>query len=208
MKINSQHEFIEKELDTRLLLTPYRYQTNWHVITGASCSGKTTLINLIENNGFKTIPEVARQYFEGELARGHKLEAIRSDRAALTIQIYHRWAKSLSEFCPDEFLFFDRGLPDAFAFFRYAGMDPNEILLDCLNYRYASVFMLDRLPYLKDGVRAGDDQYAEYLDEWIYCDYRSLGYEVVRVPVLPPEERLALVLTSLYEQGFLKKPDG
>ena len=68
MKINSQHEFIEKELDTRLLLTPYRHQTNWHVITGASCSGKTTLINLIENNGFKTIPEVARQYFEGELA--------------------------------------------------------------------------------------------------------------------------------------------
>jgi predicted ATPase len=32
-------------------------------------------------------------------------------------------------------------------------------------------------------------------------DYSALGYNIVRVPVLPPEERLAFVLERLSEQG-------
>ena len=32
-------------LDPALLSTPFKIQTNWHVITGAPSSGKTTMIN-------------------------------------------------------------------------------------------------------------------------------------------------------------------
>ena len=35
------------ELDPDLLSTPFGVQTNWHVITGAAGSGKTTLIDLL-----------------------------------------------------------------------------------------------------------------------------------------------------------------
>jgi predicted ATPase len=63
--------------------------------------------------------------------------------------------------------------------------------------------MLNRLPYQKDGVRAADDATAAYFDSWMSRDYRSLGYNAIRVPVLPPEERLAFVLERLTERGEL-----
>lgn len=39
-----------------------------------------------------------------------------------------------------------------------------------------------------------DDALSGFLDEWHTRDYTAMGYNIVRVPVLPPEERLAFVL--------------
>jgi hypothetical protein len=80
---NPQHSFRTTKLDPALLSTPFGVQTNWHVITGAPCSGKTTLIDLLTDKGFLTVPEMARQYFEKELARGRTLDEILENEAAL-----------------------------------------------------------------------------------------------------------------------------
>ena len=199
---SSQQDFKATELDPDLLSTPFRVQTNWHVITGASCSGKTTLIDQLTDHGFRTAAEVGRLYIEKELAAGRTLEEIRADRAAFTRRLYDMMIKRERVLPADEVAFLDRGLPDAFAFYRIAGMNPNDILGDCFQNRYASVFMLDRLPYQQDGVRAGDDESAAYFDEWMWRDYSAVGYPVVRVPVLTPEERLAFVLERLPEHGL------
>ena len=193
----SQSDYRNTELDPELLLTPFKVQTNWHVITGTSCSGKTTLIDQLSNEGFQTVQESGRQYFESELAKGRTMDEIRRDRSTFTRQVYAMMLEREHILQPAEFIFLDRALPDAFAFFRFAGINPNEILSDCFQNRYATVFMLDRLTYQKDGIRAGDDMYAETFDLWMSRDYRALGYNVVRVPVLPPEERLAFVLERL-----------
>ena len=195
----SPHKFRDIELDLELLLTPFKVQTNWHVITGASCSGKTTLTDQLADQGFSTVPEAARIFIKQELAKGLTIEEIRHDQAALTRQVYDMMLIRESRLHPGELAFLDRALPDAPAFYRLAGMDPNEVLPDCFQYHYTSVFMLDRLPYQLDGVRAADDPTAEYLDTWIKRDYKSLGYNFVRVPVLPPEERLSLILERLTE---------
>jgi predicted ATPase len=200
---NPRDIFRDAELDPELLSTPFRVQTNWHVITGTSCSGKTTLIDQLAKNGFQTVPEVARKYFEREFGKGRTIDEIRQDRATLTRQLYDLMVRSEQGLRSDEFAFLDRGLPDALVFYRYAGMNPNEILTDCIKNRYASVFMLDRLPYQRDGVRVADDITAAYYDAWMSCDYSALGYNIVRVPVLLPEERLAFVLERLSEQGLL-----
>jgi predicted ATPase len=62
--------------------------------------------------------------------------------------------------------------------------------------------MLNPLPYEEDGARFEDASIVGYLDEWHTRDYSALGYDVVRVPVLAPEERLAFVLERLPEQGL------
>jgi predicted ATPase len=172
-------------------------QTNWCVITGAPCSGKTTLIDQLAEKGYRTVPEAGRQYFEGEIAKGRTIDEIRADPAAMTRQIYALMLEQEAALHPEETVFLDRGLPDAPAFFRIAGMDPNETLSDCTQHRYAAVFLLDRFPYHQDGVRTADDETAEYFDSWMERDYRALGYEVIRVPVLPQKERLAFVLERL-----------
>ncbi|MCB0776559.1 MAG: AAA family ATPase, partial [Chitinophagaceae bacterium] len=39
-------------------------KTNWHVITGGPSTGKTTVINLLNERGFKTTIEHARHYID------------------------------------------------------------------------------------------------------------------------------------------------
>ena len=204
----SHSEFWDIKLDPDILITPFREQTNWHVITGASSSGKTTLIDQLASKGFRTFPEAGRQYFERELAKGRTIDEIRKDRAAMTREIYDLWLLCNEGLRSADVTFLDRGLPDALSFYRFAGMDPNEILSDCFQHRYASVFILDRLPYQQDGIRGGDDTSAAYFDIWMERDYSALGYKIIRVPVLPPEERLEFVLEKLADDERKKQTTG
>jgi hypothetical protein len=62
------------DLDPRILSTPLRVQTRWHVITGAPSCGKTTLIRDLADRGFATVPETARRHMEAQLAQGRSIE--------------------------------------------------------------------------------------------------------------------------------------
>lgn len=184
-------------LDPGMLARPFRVQTRWHVITGAACSGKTTMITQLAALGYGTVAETGRQYITRELAKGRGLADIFSaadERAMFEMQ--RAVEQTLS---PDVTLFLDRGLPDSLTFFRLTGQDPNPIVPACRLRRYASVFILDRLPFRPDGVRLDDDAQGDFLDTWLARDYAALGYDVVRVPVMPPAVRLDVVLAYLRE---------
>jgi predicted ATPase len=200
---NPQHIFRTTKLDPDLLSTPFGVHTNWHVITGAPCSGKTTLIGQLAGKGFRTVPETARLYFEGEMAKGRTIDDIRENGVAVErglIDMQLRFERGLQA---TEIAFLDRGLPDSLTFCRPAGLNPNEIVSECFHHRYASIFLLARLPIQQDDVRIEEDVIADLLDEWLARDYSALGYGVVRVPVLPPQERLEFVLGKLSEQGLI-----
>jgi predicted ATPase len=196
-----QYGFRTTELDPDLLSTPFRVQTNWHVITGAPCSGKTTLIDQLADKGFQTVPEIARLYMEREMARGRTIDEIREDEATergmedMQLRIEHGLRAI-------DVVFLDRALTDSLTFRRLAGLNPNEVLAECFHHRYASIFVLDRFPVQQDSIRTEDDATAGLLDEWLARDYSTLGYNVVRVPVLSPQERLAFLLERLSEQGL------
>ena len=202
MDDNSQHDFSTTELDPDLLSTPFRVQTNWHVITGAACSGKTTLIDLLADRGFQTAPEIARQYLDREMGKGRTLDEIFEDASTepgiedMQLRLEHGLRAI-------DVVFLDRALPDSLTFRRLAGLNPNELLADCFHYRYASMFLLDRLPFQQNGARIEDDAIAGLLDEWLARDYSALGYIVVRVPVLSIKDRLAFILERLSEQGLI-----
>jgi predicted ATPase len=192
-----QHDYRFTELDPDLLSRPFRAMTNWHVISGSVCSGKTTLIDQLAGRGFQTVPEPGRQYFEREMAKGRTIDEIRADPVALTHCLIDIMLNIEHGLRANDLLFLDRAFPDALAFSRVYGLDPNEILVDCFHHCYASVFLLDRFPVEQDGVRTEDDASADLLDEWLARDYSALGYSVVRVPVLPRQERLEFVLEKV-----------
>jgi predicted ATPase len=203
MNASSLHDVRATELDPDLLATPFGVQTNWHVITGGACCGKTTLIGLLADRGFQTVPEAARQLMEKEKARGRTIEEIFEDGAAFERVLKDFQQEIEHRLCATDVVFLDRALPDCLAFFRFFGLDPNEILAECLHHRYASVFVLDLLPLQLDGARIEDDTFTVVLDELLVRDYDALGYHVVRVPVLSLQERLEFVLERLSEQGLL-----
>ena len=198
-----QPDFRAIELEPDLLTTPYRIHTNWHVITGAPSCGKTTLINLLADKGFQIAPEGARLYMEKEQARGRTLEEMRSNVADLQCIFKDIQLEIERGLQANECVFLDRALPDIMAWYRVFGLNPNEFLRECFHYRYASVFILDRLPLHHNGVRYNDATLQSFTDEWHARDYKALGYSITRVPVMPPEERLAFILRVLSEQGLM-----
>jgi predicted ATPase len=191
---SSQRGVKDTELALDLLSTPFEIQTNWHVITGAPSCGKTTLIELLAGKGFRIVPECARQYMERELAEGRSVEEIHKDAATLQRTIANLQLRTEGGLRSTDVLFLDGALPGSLAWYRCFGLNPNEILPYCFRHRYASVFVLDLLPHQADGLRFEDESMSKYLDAWIERDYIALGYEVVRVPALAPEERLAIIL--------------
>ena len=91
------NDYRYSELDPDLLSMPFRVHTNWHVITGTVCSGKSTLIDQLADKGFQTVPEPGRQYFEREMAKGRTIDEIRANPTALVrtlidimLEIEHR----------------------------------------------------------------------------------------------------------------------
>jgi len=199
-----KYQYLTTELDPNLLSINYRSKTNWHVITGAACTGKTTLINRLAEGGYRTVDEGARQYFEQGLAKGLTLDEIVASSEALQLGIFEMQICIESELRPDELIFLDRALPDSLTFHRVFGLNPDELLPDCLKYQYASVFILDRLPVLRSQTLGPEDEASSiFLDKWLERDYRSLGYDVFRVPAISIEARLAYILDNLTAQGFI-----
>jgi predicted ATPase len=200
MTENSQHKYSAIELDPDILTSAFEVQTNWHVIAGALSAGKTTMINGLAGRGFQTAPEGARLYLEQEIAGGCTIDEIRANRAAFQRGIVDTQLRIERDLRPDDLVFLDRAIPDCLAWWRLYGLNPNEFLRECFRHRYASVFVLDRLPIQLNGLRPDDEAVSAFTHEWTVRDYRALGYSIVRVPVLPPEERIEFVLEHLSEQ--------
>ena len=189
------------ELDPDILSMPFKIDTNWHVLTGAACTGKTTLIDMLAKKGYQVVPESARLFFEQEMAKGRNLEEIRKDGGSLQRGIAAMQWTLESECQANRITFLDRALPDSLTFYRVYGLNPNEILPKCFFHRYTSVFLLERLPHHRNQTLGPeDDETSEFLTEWLYRDYNAIGYSVIKVPVLSPAERLAFILERLPEK--------
>jgi predicted ATPase len=60
----------------------------------------------------------------------------------------------------------------------------------------------DRFPYQPDGMRFENDTTADRIGEWLARDYGAPGYRIIRVPVLPVNDRLTFVLEALHKPGL------
>jgi predicted ATPase len=203
MNINIRTDFCYSELDPKILSIPFGVQTNWHAIIGGPCSGKSTLLNLLNKQGYKTIPERARLYIEEIIARGKSCHPILEDGERLQQKILELQITVESELIPEEFLFLDGAVPASLAWFRVFGLNPNKMLADCFLHRYASIFLLDLLPFKSDVGRIDEmSLIRNFLDECQMLDFNALGYNVIRVPILPPEERVSFVLENLASKKY------
>jgi predicted ATPase len=167
------------------------------VITGAPCSGKTAVIKMLEQQGYKVVHEVARAYIDNELMRGKTLAQIKADEWAFERHILMEKVRIESTLKKDEVIFFDRGVPDSIAYYRLNGLDATEPFQKSGEVRYQNVFLFERLRFLRDPVRSEDEKTARRLNRLIEESYQSQGYDIIYVPVLSVEERTEFVLERL-----------
>ena len=171
--------------------------TNWYVITGAPCSGKTAVIKKLEKMGYAVVHEVARAYIDAELARDKTLEQIKADEWAFERHILMAKVKLEAALARDNLIFFDRAVPDSIAYYRLCGLNPAEPLQKSQTIRYRKVFLFERLTFLADPVRSEDEKTADRLGDLIKESYQSLGYHLVHVPLASVAERTEFVLARL-----------
>ncbi len=169
-------------------------QTNWCVITGAPCSGKTSVIEGLADRGHRVVYEVARAFIDSQLAKGAALSEIKTDILAFERQILIEKVRIEKKLPKPQIVFLDRAVPDSIAYFQIEGLDISEPLKYSQFARYRNVFLFERLTFEKDPVRSENQALAVRIEGLLTKSYAMLGYEIIRVPVLTVAQRINFVL--------------
>ena len=169
-------------------------RTNWYVITGAPCSGKTTVIRALEQLGYPVVHEVARAYIDKELKKGKSIAKIKSDILLFERHILYKKIEIEKSLSKDATVFLDRGVPDSIGYYILEGLYPDEPIKKSKQTRYKKIFFFERIPFEKDPVRSEDGKIASRIDGLLKESYRMLDYEIVIIPLMTVNERVSFIL--------------
>ena len=175
-----------------------RAKNNWYVITGGPSNGKTTVINILKNLGYRTTLEDARHYIDTLKDKGQTIEEIRINKRKFQLAVLQMQILQEDSLESSDIVFLDRAIPDAAAYYQFLKLDFDQELVDALkNVSYKKVFILDKLPFMKDYARTESEADQLIIHNLIIDVYIKLGFPVVFVPVLPPAERVEFILKNL-----------
>ncbi len=155
------------------------------------------MISRIEQLGYKVVHETARAYINEELNKGRSLDEIKADMFLFEHNIFCRKIE-IEALLPDKaIVFLDRAIPDSIAYFKFAGLDPKETEEKSTDIRYRKIFLFDRMQIKHDEVRNENEEDSILIERLIEETYKTLGYEIMRVPVLPVGRRTDFILENL-----------
>ena len=184
--------------ETETIINNLKKQTNWYVITGGPSSGKTTTVNLLKERGYITTFEHARHYLDTQRLKGRTIEDVRKQQREFQLGVLDMQIEQENQISPEVPVFLDRAIPDALAYYRFLNLPEDEKLTEALRtVSYKKIFLLDCLPLMKDYARTEDEAAQKKIHALLVEVYESLGFPIVQVPVLPPEERVDFILKNL-----------
>lgn len=173
--------------------------TNWTVFTGTYSAGKTTLIGDIGDAiDVRCQKEPSRTFLEKKRRSGVKLEAIWNDVAGTVLPIHNLRVDLECSIDPKERTLLDTAIPDTLPYALLYETNIDEIIKACSTFKYKEpIFLVEPLPFKKDNVRRSDPHERMALHHLREKVYLSLGYQVVKVPVLKRVDRLDFMIDQL-----------
>ncbi|TDN57342.1 AAA family ATPase [Halothiobacillus neapolitanus] len=178
--------------------------TRFHVITGASGGGKSTLVAALKDLGYSTVPEAALAIMREQLeCNGKILPSV--DRTAFMEAVL---ARSIRDYETAQSLngpvFFDRGIPE---WVRYLGASAEPSAVAATSLRYAStIFVAEPWPdiYVCDHYRQHGFERAARSYETTISAYIGAGYKTCVLPKASVQERVEFIrakLETIAQQG-------
>ena len=156
-----------------------------YILAGGPTCGKTSLVKELRRRGFVSVDESAREVI--------KEKRFTPGTAEFQVEIFKRQIERENNSPLPAF--FDRSALEGIAYSRkYLSAVPKEIANFDYCGRYSAIFLLERLPFQRDGERVEkDDKEAEEVHQHIILAYQERGYFPIHVPILPGkfEESLA-----------------
>lgn len=169
----------------------------FHIITGASGGGKSTLVAALKDLGYSTIPEAALAIMREQLkCNGKNLPS--ADRTAFMEAVL---ARSIQDYEAAQSLqgpvFFDRGIPE---WLRFLGTSAKPNAVAAERYRYArTVFVAEPWPeiYVCDHYRQHSFERAVKSYEPTVSAYSEAGYRLCVIPRVSVQERVDFILAQI-----------
>lgn len=174
---------------------------NFYIISGGPGSGKSALIEALAKRGLKTMPEAGRSIIQDQSRIGGP--ALPWGDRALFAELMLQWElrsyhEAQTQTGP---VFFDRGVPDVIGYLRLVGLEvPEHLKQAALLFRYHSKVFL--APPWLDIFRTDQERRQSWAEavatyESMLRVYTEFGYEIVDLPLVSVEERVAFVRSAL-----------
>lgn len=181
-------------------------KANLFVITGGPGSGKTALIEALNNLGYRTCPEVGRQIIrEQQLVSG---PALPWGDPALYAEVMLSWQMKSHHLAADSeegAAFFDRGIPDIIGYLRLLDLPvPGHMTNAARMLTFGKkVFICPpwRDIYRQDKERKQSFETAVRTYQFMAETYAGFGYHLLTVPVGPVRERIGFILDASIGAG-------
>nr|WP_299340040.1 ATP-binding protein [Allomuricauda sp.] len=178
------------------------------VVTGAPGTGKTSIIQGLEQKGFYCFHEIIRDMTSKAKTEGKTdtfvsnplvfvEDAMQFNKDLLSGRTEH-YLESLK--LNEPMSFFDRGIPDVLAYMDFFNQKyDRDFEKACEDYRYTSVFILPpwKEIYISDNERLETYAEAEKIHEALEQTYVHYGYKPIMVPKTPVGQRIDFILESL-----------
>lgn len=167
------------------------------VFTGGLSCGKTTTIKMLHDLGYAVVLESSESVINDyKQKNGYYPWENKKILPYFHEEVFYKQIKSEKNIS-NGITFFDRGIPDRLAFFKFDGLQiSREILEQAKSCNYNKVFFFegDRSIYKKTPHRPHNMESSEKIALLIREIYKNLGYELVIVPFRSKEERLRFIL--------------
>jgi predicted ATPase len=171
------------------------------VITGGPGTGKTSIINDLENRGVLCYDEISRQITLQ--ARNDGIEQLfLEDPLLFSQKLLEGRTKQFLDACkePENIVFLDRGLPDVLAYMDYIGDPyPAHFVETCESYQYDSIFILAPWQeiFTSDSERYESFEEAIEIHHHLLETYKRFSYQLIDVPFDSVKNRSDFILDSL-----------
>lgn len=171
------------------------------VLIGGPGTGKSSVLNELENRDFHCMHEVSREV---------TLRAQQQGIQQLFLTDPILFSKMLLEGREKQFLdaissshptvFFDRGIPDVHAYLEYTKEPyPSEFIEKSNQYKYDYAFRFKpwKEIYTSDNERYENFEESQVIDNFLQKAYEELGYTIIDVPFGSINERTDFILNWL-----------
>lgn len=163
--------------------------------------GKTSVIDMLESSGYCCIHESGRDIIRHEQeTNGNKLPW--GDRVGFANEMFKKAVADYNtEFNKEEFVFFDRGIPDVIGYLVLCDLPvAGEMWAAAKSYRYnETVFITPPWCeiYVNDAQRKQTFEEAEATFDVMKQIYKGLGYSLIELPKFSIRERASFVLKNM-----------
>ena len=170
------------------------------LLIGGPSSGKTTLINHLEAEGYICYPEISREITLN--ARNEGVDHLFLENPMLFSErlLEGRIKQYENATTEGKHVFIDRGIPDVLAYMDFIGDTyPDAFIAACETYKYDKVFLLPPWEeiYVSDAERYESYEEATKINDYLVATYKKFGYDLHEVPKTSVAARFQFIINHL-----------